>query len=102
MHTLLTTLALMMALLQVPNAIATFDGIFKNYNKKYVEIQVESGETMRMFVTRGTKFTRDGHAARATDFHDGDKVVVDAERDLRMNLLAVRVELAKTEVKEKK
>ncbi len=96
---LLTTLALALALFQapVPNAIATFDGVFKNYNRKFVEMQVESGETMRMYVTRGTKFVRDGKAAHATDFHDGEKVTVDAERDLRMNLLAVRVELTRKE-----
>ena len=92
-----TILALFLTLFQapVPNAIATFDGVFKNYNRKFVEMQVESGETMRMYVTRGTKFVRDGKAARPTDFHDGEKVTVDAERDLRMNLLAVRVELSK-------
>ena len=96
---LLTSLALALALFQapVPNAIATFDGVFKNSTRKFVEMQVESGETMRMYVTRGTKFVRDGKAARATDFHDGEKVTVDAERDLRMNLLAVRVELYKKE-----
>jgi len=96
MTSLLTTFALLLALLQVPGAIATFDGVFKNYNKKFVEIQVESGETMRMYVTHGTKFLKDGKAVKATDFHDGDKVVVDAERDVRMNMLAVKVEAAKT------
>jgi hypothetical protein len=52
--------ALLLALLQVPNAIATFDGVFKTANKKFLEIQVESGETMRMYLTHGTKFVKDG------------------------------------------
>jgi hypothetical protein len=92
-----STAALLLALLQIPNAIATFDGTFKTANKKFVEIQVESGDTMRMYLTRGTKFIKDGKAVRAADFHDGDKVTVDAERDVRLNLLAVRVEAAKAE-----
>jgi hypothetical protein len=94
--------ALMLALLQVPNAIATFDGTFKTANKKFVEVQMESGETMRMFLTHGTKFVREGKAVHASDFHDGDKVTVDAERDVRMNLLAVKVESAKAETKKPK
>jgi hypothetical protein len=89
--------ALLLALLQVPTAIATFDGVFKTANKKFVEIQVESGDTMRMYLTHGTKFVKDGKNAHASDFHDGDKVTVDAERDVRMNLLAVKIEIAKAE-----
>src|SRR3981189_1634476 len=94
--------ALLLALLQVPNAIATFDGVFKTANKKFLEIQVESGDTMRMYLTHGTKFVKDGKAAHVSDFHDGDKVTVDAERDVRMNLLAVKVETAKAEAKKPK
>jgi len=99
--TFFSAIALLFALLQVPTAIATFDGVFKTWNKKFVEVQVESGETMRMYVTHGTKFVRDGKAARPADFHDGDKVTVDAERDVRMNLLAVKVESVKEEPKKK-
>jgi hypothetical protein len=94
---LLTSASLVFALLQVPTAIATFDGVFKTANKKFVEIQVESGDTMRMYLTHGTKFVKDGKNVHAGDFHDGDKVTVDAERDLRMNMLAVKIESAKTE-----
>jgi hypothetical protein len=88
----LSILFLALAFLQVPQAIATFDGVFKTANSKFVEIQVESGDTMRMYLTHGTKFVRDGKPAKVHDFQDGDKVVVDAERDVRMNLLAVRIE----------
>ena len=86
---------LALALLQVPQAIATFEGTFKTANNKFVEIQVESGDTMRMYLTRATKFVKDGKPVKARDFHDGDRVVVDAERDVRLNLLAVRIESAK-------
>lgn len=92
------------ALFQVPEAIATFDGVFKTANSKFVEIQVESGDTMRMYLTRGTKFVRGGKPAKVREFHDGEKVVVDAERDIRLNLLAVKVELKdekKTEARPK-
>ncbi len=76
----------------VVDAVATFDGVFKTADKKFVEIQVESGDTMRMYLTHGTKFIRDGKPAKAADFHDGDKVTADASRDIRMNLLAVKIE----------
>jgi len=93
--TFLATLTLLVSLLQVvPNAIATFDGVFKSATGKFVEVQVESGETMRMYITRGTRFVKDGRPVKASEFHDGDKVTVDAERDARMNMLAVRVEAA--------
>jgi hypothetical protein len=98
---LLSSLAMAVALLQVPQAIATFDGVFKTANSKFVEIQVESGDTMRMYLTHGTKFVKDGHAAKVKDFHDGDRVTVDAERDVRLNLLAVKIESAKPETKPK-
>lgn len=97
--TIFSTLAFLLALLQVPNAIATFDGVFKTYNKKFVEIQVENGETMRMYVTHGTKFVRDGRNAHPAEFHDGDKVTVDAERDARLNLVAVKIEKVKPSAK---
>jgi hypothetical protein len=98
----LSAATLFFALLQVPNAIATFEGTFKTATGKHLEIQVDSGETMRMYLTHGTKFVKDGKAAHAKDFHDGEKVTVDAERDVRMNLLAVKVETAKGETKKPK
>jgi hypothetical protein len=90
--TFFSSILLVLALLQVPQAIATFDGVFKSSNGKFVEIQMESGDIMRMYLTHGTKFVKDGKPAKARDFHDGDKVTVDAERDVRLNLLAVKVE----------
>lgn len=71
---------------------ATFSGTFKMVEHGHIVVEVENGETMRMFVTRSTRFFRNGHPAKIGEFHDGDKVNVDAERDVRMNLLAVRVE----------
>ena len=78
-------------------AVASFDGVFKNVSKKFVEVQVSSGDTMRMYITRSTKFVRDGHPVQASAFHDGDKVNAEAERDARMNLIAVKIEAAKPE-----
>jgi hypothetical protein len=77
------------------DAVATFTGSFKSADKKYLLITVEEGQTMQMFLTGSTKFVRDGKPARASDFHTGDDVTVDASRDARMNLLAVRVEAVK-------
>jgi hypothetical protein len=76
-----------------PNAIATFHGTFKSADKKYLMIDVEDGNTMRMFV-KGAKFILDGKPAKAAQFHTGDKVTVDAARDTLMNLVAVRVTAA--------
>ena len=83
-----------------PRAVATFDGAWKSGDRKQLYIALDSGETMRMLITRTTRFFRAGQPAKVTDFHEGDKVTVDAERDLYMNLLAVRVE-KKSEGKEK-
>lgn len=88
-------LALAASFLQVPNVPATFTGVFKSADKKFLEVQVEEGETMRMYLTHATKYIRDGHPAKIAEFHTGDKVAVDAERDVRMNLVAVKVELKK-------
>ena len=97
--TLSALLLSVVSLLQpVPNAIATFDGVFKVSNGKFIEVQVESGETLRMYLTRGTKFVRDGKPTKAATFHEGDKVTVEAERDVRFNLLAVKLEAVKTEI----
>jgi hypothetical protein len=77
------------------DAVATFDGVFKAADKKYIEIQVESGDTVRMYLTHGTKFVRDGKNVKVADFHEGDKVTADATRDSRLNLLAVKIEAVK-------
>jgi hypothetical protein len=77
------------------DAVATFTGSFKSADKKYLTITVEEGQTMRMMLTGSTRFIRDDKPAKAADFHSGDDVTVDASRDARMNLLAVRVEAVK-------
>jgi hypothetical protein len=107
-----TSLALVLLLFQVPyprnvgprnqipsapggantDAVATFSGTFKIVDKKFLTIEVEEGQTMRMYVTGSTKFFRDGKPAKASDFHTDESVTVDASRDARLNLMAVRVE----------
>jgi hypothetical protein len=72
-------------------AVATFAGTFKTIDKKFLIIEVEDGQVMRMYVTGSTKFVRDGKPSKAADFHTGESVTVDASRDARMNLLAVQV-----------
>jgi hypothetical protein len=59
----------------------------------------DSGDIMRMYITRTTKFIRDGKTVKASDFHDGDKVTADATRDARLNLLAVKVEIKQADAK---
>jgi hypothetical protein len=78
---------------------ATFNGLYRGIESGRVVIEVENGQNMRMFVTGSTKFIRDGKRSKASEFHDGDAVAVDAERDIRMNLVAVRVEAVKTPVR---
>jgi hypothetical protein len=73
-------------------AVATFTGTFKTADKKYLTIMVEEGQTMRMYITSATKFFRDDMPAKVTDFHPDENVIVEASRDARQNLLAVRVE----------
>jgi hypothetical protein len=73
-------------------AVATFTGTFKTADKKYLTIMVEEGQTMRMYITSATKFFRDDMPAKVTDFHPDENVTVEASRDARQNLLAVRVE----------
>jgi hypothetical protein len=85
----------------VLDAVASVDGVFKSADKKFVEIQVESGDTMRMYITGKTKFIREGKAVKPSEFHDGDPVTADATRDTRLNMLAVRIELRKPEEKPK-
>jgi len=77
------------------NAVATFEGTFKSADKKFLTIAVEEGQTMRMYITGSTKFIRDGKPARVSDFHHDESVTVEASRDARLNLVAVRVEAAK-------
>jgi hypothetical protein len=94
---LLASVAVFFALLQVPppSIPATFSGIYRGIESGHVVIEVEGGQDMRMFVTGSTKFIRDGRPSKASQFHDGDAVSVDAKRDLRMNLVALRVEAVK-------
>ncbi len=77
-------------------AVASFKGTFKSVNKKYLMITLEDGNVMQMYVTHATKFIRDGQLAKATDFESDEPVTVEASRDARLNLLAVRVEAVKT------
>lgn len=77
------------------DAVATFAGAFKSADKKFLTITVEEGQIMRMYITGSTKFIRDGKPAKASDFHPDENVTVDASRDARFNLLAVRVEAVK-------
>jgi hypothetical protein len=82
---------------QTPNlqgntdAIATFNGIFKSADKKFITIDLEDGNTMRMYITGSTKFIREDKPVKAADFHTGENVTVDASRDARLNLVAVRI-----------
>lgn len=71
---------------------ATINGIFKTAQHGHILVDVEGGETMNMFVTHSTKYFRDGKPAKLSQFRHGDKVTVDAERDVLMNLVAVRVQ----------
>src|SRR5579862_9461697 len=73
-------------------AVATFTGAFKMADKKFLTIEVDGGQTMRMYITSSTKFFRDDMPAKASDFHRDESVTVEASRDARQNLLAVRVE----------
>jgi hypothetical protein len=91
---LLVSVAVLFALLQAPPSIpATFTGIYRGMESGRVIIEMGPDQNMRMFVTGSTKFIRDGKKSKASEFHDGDTVTVDAERDLRMNLVALRVEM---------
>jgi hypothetical protein len=83
------------------DAIATFSGTFKTIDKKFLIVEVEDGQVMRMYLTGSTKFVRAGKPAKASDFHTGESVTVDASRDARMNLLAVQVTKAEEKPKDK-
>ena len=89
----LASIAVLFALLQVqpPSVPATFVGVYRGVESGRVVIEVDHGQNMRMFVTSSTKFIRDGKRSKSSQFHDGDAVTVDAERDIRMNLVALRV-----------
>jgi len=94
---LLASVAVLFALLQTapsgPSVPATFTGVYRGMESGRVIIEIGPDRNMRMFVTGSTKFIRDGKKSKASEFHDGDTVTVDAERDLRMNLVALRVEM---------
>jgi hypothetical protein len=75
----------------VNGAVATFEGKFKSADKKYVTIEVQEGQTMRMYITGSTKFLRDDKPAKPAAFQPDEHVIVEATRDSRMNMLAVRV-----------
>jgi len=92
-----TAAVMMVALLQAPKQIpATFTGVFRGIESGgHLVLEVEGGHQMRMFVIGSTKFIRDGKTVKASEFHEGDPVSVDAERDVRMNLIALRVEKTK-------
>jgi len=101
---LLASIAVLFALLQAPPSAfsqapqvpvsvpATFNGIYRGMESGRLVVEVESGQNMRMFTTSSTKYIREGKPSKASQFHDGDRVTVDAERDMRMNLVALRVE----------
>lgn len=76
------------------DAIATFDGVFRSADKKFLLIETEEGNSMRMAVTGSTKFVRDGKPAKPSDFKPDEKVMVDTSRDAKFNLIAVKVETA--------
>ena len=94
---LFASVAVLFALLQAtpPPIPATFAGIYRGTESGRIVIEVEGGQNMRMFVTGSTKFIRDGKPSKESQFHDGEAVSVDAVRDLRMNLVALRVEAVK-------
>lgn len=83
------------------DAVATFDGKFKSADKKYITIELEDGNTMRMYITGSTKFFRDDKPVKVSDFQVDDRVTVDASRDARLNLLAVRVATAPAKAPER-
>ena len=90
---LLVSVAVLFALLQVPSVPATFTGVYRGLESGHVIIEIGPDRNMRMFVTGSTKFIRDGKKSKASEFHNGDNVTVDAETDMRMNLVALRVEM---------
>jgi hypothetical protein len=95
--TLFAAAVTMLALLQAPKQIpATFTGTFRGIvDGGHLLLEVEGGQQLRMFVIGSTKFILDGKKVESSEFHNGDPVSVDAERDVRMNLVALRVEDAK-------
>ncbi|MDE3196094.1 MAG: hypothetical protein KGN84_07115 [Acidobacteriota bacterium] len=85
----------------VEEAVASFDGVFKAVDRKFVSIQVDSGDIMRMYVTHGTRWVRDGKNVKASNFHEGDPVTAEASRDILMNMVAVKIEAKKPGAKPK-
>jgi hypothetical protein len=95
-YVILFAVALLLQEPQPTGIPATFSGTFKTAEHGHMVLEVENGESIRMYVTHSTKYFRNGKPAKLSDFHEGDRVNVDAERDVRMNLLALRVEAVKT------
>lgn len=96
--TLFAAAAVFFALFQAPPKPipATFTGVFRGIaHGGHLLMEVEGGQEIRMFVIGSTKFIRDGKQVKSSQFHDGDAVSVDAERDARLNLVAVKVEAVK-------
>jgi hypothetical protein len=83
------------------DAVATFTGSFKSADKKFLFLDLEDGNTMRMYITSATKFFRDDKPAKISDFHSGENITVDVSRDARLNLLAVRVAVVPAKAPEK-
>lgn len=94
-YAILFAFALLLQEPQPTGIPASFTGTFKMAEHGHIVVEVEGGESMRMYVTHSTKYFRDGKPAKLGDFRDGDSVNVDAERDVRMNLVAVRMEAVK-------
>jgi len=94
---LLASVTVMFALMQAPLAQppASFAGTFKGFESGHIVIEVASGNNMVLFVTGSTKYFREGKKSKPAEFHSGDHVQVDAERDMRMNMVALRVEEVK-------
>ncbi len=84
------------------DAVASFSGTFKSADKKFVIVGVEDGESIKAYVTGKTKFIREGKSVKPSAFEEGEQVTLDCERDLRMNMVAVKLELAPKKPVEKK
>ena len=102
LYAVVFAIALLLQQPQPTGIPASFSGTFKMAEHGRIVVEVEEGETMRMYVTHSTKYFRDGKPAKLSEFQNGDHVNVDAERDVRMNLLAVRVEAVKQPQKKEK
>ena len=101
---LLVSVAVLLTLLQeIPKQVpALFAGIFRGIdNRGHLVLELEGGQDLSLFIIGSTKFIRDGKPAKASQFHDGDSISVETERDAAMNLVARRVEAVKPKPPEK-